>query len=79
MMVDSDRACYGPADVTYADSQLAVAQLLITDTLFKAARVETRKAYVALVESVREHGGQVGGGVGCALLSPDMHGDELTN
>ena len=31
----------------------------MTDSLFKSCNVETRRQYVALVESVREHGGKV--------------------
>lgn len=57
--LDPDRACFGPADVEYADSQLAVAHLLISDSLFRAREVKQRQKYVALVESVKEHGGQV--------------------
>ena len=57
--VDPDRACYGPNDVKYADSQLAIDQLLITDSLFKAADPKIRKTYVTLVEDVKEHGGKV--------------------
>jgi protein pelota len=56
---DPDRACYGFADVNCADDQLAIDGLLVTDKLFKAADVHHRKKYVALVESVKEHGGRV--------------------
>ena len=59
LAADPDRACYGPADVMYADSQLAVDQLLVTDSLFRAQDVHVRRRYVALTESVLEHGGRV--------------------
>ena len=55
--VDQDRAFYGFEHVFKADEMLAVDTLLVTDTLFKSCDVSTRKKYVALVESVREHGG----------------------
>jgi protein pelota len=42
-----------------ADSQLAVAELLVTDKLFKSANPLERRMYVTLVESVRDHGGRV--------------------
>lgn len=42
-----------------ADSRLAVQSLMLTDELFRASNVATRKKYVQLVESVREHGGDV--------------------
>ena len=57
--VDPDKACYGPTDVRYADAQLAIDQLLITDSLFKASDPKVRQSYVNLVESVKEHGGKV--------------------
>ena len=56
---DMDRACYGFPAVLAADQQLAVENLLVTDRLFRAADVGTRRTYVDLVESVRSHGGQV--------------------
>ena len=33
--------------------------MLVSDDLFRAAKLETRKQYVALVESVEENGGDV--------------------
>jgi protein pelota len=60
-MIDTDpqRAFYGYLHVSKADDQLAVDSLLVTDELFRNSNVKERKKYVALVESVREHGGQV--------------------
>ena len=59
MSIDSDRACYSFKHVAYADEQLAVDTLLVTDSLFKSGDYKLRKVYVALVESVRDHGGKV--------------------
>jgi protein pelota len=60
-MIDTDpmRAFYGYLHVSKADEQIAVDSLLVTDELFRNSNVATRKKYVALVESVREHGGKV--------------------
>ncbi|ELR12906.1 translation factor pelota, putative [Acanthamoeba castellanii str. Neff] len=59
MRNDSDRAFYGYNDIVIADSRMAVQSLLLTDELFRASNIATRKKYVQLVESVREHGGDV--------------------
>jgi protein pelota len=56
---DPDRAAYGYQFIKHADEHLAVDELLITDQLFRAANVETRRQYVDLVESVRDHNGKV--------------------
>ncbi|GBG59018.1 hypothetical protein CBR_g24366 [Chara braunii] len=56
---DSARAFYGLKHVEAAQERLAVDVLLVTDSLFRNANVATRKRYVALVESVKESGGQV--------------------
>lgn len=60
-MMDTDplKAYYGYLHVSKADEQMAVDSLLVTDELFRNSDVATRKKYVALVESVREHGGKV--------------------
>jgi protein pelota len=59
MDTDADRAYYGYDHVAKADEQLAIDSLLVTDELFRASDVATRKRYVGLVESVRANGGQV--------------------
>jgi protein pelota len=59
MDTDPDRAYYGYEHVSKAHEQLAIESLLVTDQLFRASDVTTRKKYVQLVESVRENGGQV--------------------
>lgn len=59
LSADPDRACYGYRDVRLASEQLAIDQLLVTDTLFKSADIGTRKQYVDLVDAVRGCGGVV--------------------
>jgi len=59
MDTDPDKAYYGYDHVSKAHEQLAIDSLLVTDELFRASDVKTRKKYVQLVESVRENGGQV--------------------
>lgn len=56
---DQDRAVYGFQQVLHADDNLAIAELLITDKLFKAADIHARRRYVALTESVKANGGRV--------------------
>jgi len=57
--VDPEKAYYGYGHVYQADQELAVDTLLVTDDLFRSSDVVMRKKYVALVESVKEHGGTV--------------------
>ena len=59
MDTDPDKAYYGYDHVAKANEQLSIDSLLVTDELFRASDVKTRKRYVRLVESVRENGGQV--------------------
>jgi len=54
---DPDRAFYGVNHVTTACERLAIETLLLVDDLFRAADIATRKKYVALVEAVKENGG----------------------
>ena len=56
---DPDRAYYGYDHVSKAHEQLAIESLLVTDELFRASDVKTRKKYVNLVEDVRQNGGEV--------------------
>lgn len=58
MDVDPDKAYYGYDHVAKAHQQLAIDSLLVTDELFRASDVKTRKRYVQLVEGVRQNGGQ---------------------
>jgi protein pelota len=45
--------------VRRANEMKAVQTLLVTDELFRAADVATRRAYVQLCEQVEENGGDV--------------------
>jgi protein pelota len=56
---DHDRAFYGPSHVFPAVENGAVQTLLITDELFRALEVATRRRFVALVEDVKAQGGEV--------------------
>lgn len=54
-----ERAVYGPSHVMYAAEMGAVGTLLVTDDLFRATSIKTRKKYVQLVEDVKAAGAQV--------------------
>ncbi|ORX90175.1 hypothetical protein K493DRAFT_278220 [Basidiobolus meristosporus CBS 931.73] len=56
---DPDRAYYGYDHIKRAEEMGAIDTLLLTDGLFRAADIATRKKYIALVESVRSMGGKV--------------------
>ena len=60
-MIDTnpDQAYYGYNHVQSANEELAIDTLLVTDELFRASDIVTRKKYVSLVEAVRENGGKV--------------------
>ncbi len=53
-----DRAYYGVEHVERATEAGAVDNLLVSDALFRAQDVATRRRYVALVENVRSAGGK---------------------
>lgn len=53
------RAWYGPKHVAKAVELGAVSNLLIIDSLFRSEDVQTRRNYIAMVESVRDTGGEV--------------------
>jgi len=60
MMQDEPaRAFYGFNQVSRANDALAIETLLVTDELFRASDLPTRRKYVNLVESVKENGGDV--------------------
>jgi len=63
---DQDRAWYGPDHVELAASRGAIGTLLISDELFRAQDPIQRKRFIALVEGVREKGGEV-------LIFSSMH------
>ncbi|XP_065054604.1 protein pelota-like [Rhopilema esculentum] len=53
------KAFYGFNQVSGANEAMAIETLLVTDELFRASDVATRRKYVNLVESVKENGGDV--------------------
>ncbi|XP_012940350.1 protein pelota [Aplysia californica] len=59
LQVDPNKAYYGARHCERAAEEQAVETLLISDELFRARDVSQRKRYVALVDSVRESGGDV--------------------
>lgn len=56
---EPSRAFYGTKHVERANEGQAIETLLISDNLFRCQDVKQRKRYVALVDSVRENGGDV--------------------
>ncbi|XP_035690722.1 protein pelota-like [Branchiostoma floridae] len=56
---EPDRAYYGIKHVESASESEAIETLLISDRLFRAQDVATRRRYVALVEKVKDLGGDV--------------------
>ncbi|KAK7474489.1 hypothetical protein BaRGS_00034243 [Batillaria attramentaria] len=56
---DPDRAFYGLRHCEKAVELQAVETLLVSDELFRSQDVQQRKRYVALVDNVRENGGEV--------------------
>ncbi|KAK6740148.1 hypothetical protein RB195_008552 [Necator americanus] len=73
MSTEPDRAFYGYKHVAMANAEQAIDTLLLSDSLFRSQDLETRKRYVALVESVREQNGNV-------LIFSSMHvsGEQLS-
>ncbi|CAL1544486.1 unnamed protein product [Lymnaea stagnalis] len=59
LQTDPDRAYYGIRHCERACEQQAVELLMVSDELFRAQNVAQRKRYVALVDSVKENGGDV--------------------
>lgn len=53
------KAFYGKKHVETANEAQAIETLLISDNLFKASDVKTRKEYIHIVDSVRDYGGDV--------------------
>lgn len=56
---EPSRAFYGTRHVERANEGQAIETLLISDSLFRCQDVAQRKRYVALVDSVRDNGGDV--------------------
>lgn len=59
LSADPDRACYGVEQVMRAAEQLAVEELLITDTMYRASDFAVRNRFVQLIEAVKLSGGRV--------------------
>lgn len=56
---EPDRAFYGIGYVERANDLAAIETLMVTDELFRANDLATRKRYVKLVETVRDNNGEV--------------------
>lgn len=56
---DASRTTFGPQQVRTAAEQGAVRSLLLSDRLFRSTDVQQRKFFGALIETVRENGGDV--------------------
>lgn len=56
---DSAKAVYGTRHVEMAARAQAIETLLISDRLFRCKNVAKRRQYIAIVEMVREFGGDV--------------------
>jgi len=56
---EPDRVCYGPKQVKEAVAQCAIATLMVADSLFRNANLQTRKQYVEMTESVKDAGATV--------------------
>uniref|UniRef100_A0A915PJY5 Protein pelota homolog n=1 Tax=Setaria digitata TaxID=48799 RepID=A0A915PJY5_9BILA len=73
MATDPARAFYGYKHVLLANEQLAIATLLLSDSLFRSNDIQLRKKYVELAESVKQQGSDV-------LIFSSMHvsGEQLS-
>lgn len=56
---DADRTTFGPDHVKKAAEEGAVRQLLLSDSLFRSLKVQQRKWYAELINTVKENGGEV--------------------
>ncbi|XP_075969786.1 pelota mRNA surveillance and ribosome rescue factor [Anticarsia gemmatalis] len=59
LQLEPAKAFYGKKHVERANEALAIETLMISDKLFRCQDIQIRKEYVALVDSVRENGGEV--------------------
>merc|ERR1719270_3314942 len=53
---EPDRVCYGPKQVKEAVDKGAVGTLMVTDSLFRNANLQTRRQYVEMTEGVKDSG-----------------------
>jgi protein pelota len=56
---DPDRAYYGYNHVARANEAQAIKTLMVTDSLFRAADIPTRRRYIALVEAAQDNGATI--------------------
>ena len=56
LAVDPDKVCYGFKSGNFALMNSAVDNLLVSDKLFRAKNLATRKQYVSMVESAERNG-----------------------
>ncbi|XP_035436359.2 protein pelota [Spodoptera frugiperda] len=59
LQLEPAKAFYGKKHIERANEALAIEILMISDKLFRCQDIQQRKEYVALVDSVRENGGEV--------------------
>ncbi len=72
---DENRACYGFRHVEYANSQLAIDALLISDTLYRAADPTIRQKYKKMMLTVKPEIAPLSNGNNlCVYLSPFLLG-----
>jgi len=53
---EPDRVCYGPKQVKEAVEKCAIGTLMVADSLFRNANVQTRRQYVEMTETVKDTG-----------------------
>ena len=56
LAMDPDKVCYGKRSVDSSMENHAVETLLVSDTLFRAKNVTTRRLYVQLVDKAEKEG-----------------------
>ncbi|CAH1645963.1 unnamed protein product [Spodoptera littoralis] len=59
LQLEPAKAFYGKKHIERANEALAIETLMISDKLFRCQDIQQRKEYVALVDAVRENGGEV--------------------
>lgn len=59
LKADPSRAFYGAKHVELANENQAIEVLLVSDSLFRSSKLEERRRFVKLVDSVRDNAGQV--------------------
>ena len=70
--VAPDKAFYGMKHVQYANEQIAIKTLLISDSLFRSKDIQTRQKYVSLVELCKDNGATI-----CIFSALHVSGQQL--